>query len=94
MENDNFFGLKRVRIWRTGRHTPTANFQEYPPPLFRTEIHTVLTRIPDGVEMRADEDCYMLQTWNKNMFSLIQSNLSNTDTEGTEQIVRIREVSV
>ena len=25
---------------------------------------------------------------------MIQSNLSNTDTEGTEQIVRIREVSV
>ena len=29
-----------------------------------------------------------------NIFSLIQSNLSNTDTEGTEQSIRIREVSV
>ena len=28
------------------------------------------------------------------MIMIIQSNLSNTDTEGTEQSVRIREVSV
>ena len=28
------------------------------------------------------------------MFYGVQSNLSNTDTEGTEQSVRIREVSV
>ena len=26
-----FFGLKEG-IWRTGRHTPTKNSQEYPPP--------------------------------------------------------------
>ena len=28
----HFLVWNRVRIWRTGRHTPTKNFQEYPPP--------------------------------------------------------------
>ena len=27
----HFLVCKRVRIWRTGRHTPTKNSQEYPP---------------------------------------------------------------
>ena len=29
-----FLVWKMVRIWRTGRHTPTKNSQEYPPGLF------------------------------------------------------------
>ena len=29
-EMTNFLVLDRVRIWRTGRHTPTKNSQEYP----------------------------------------------------------------
>ena len=29
-----FFGLKEVRIWRTGWHTPTKNSQDNPPGLF------------------------------------------------------------
>ena len=33
-------------------------------------------------------------TYHDKMKMLVQSNLSNTDTEGTEQSVRIREVSV
>ena len=93
MENDNFFGLKKGQDLENRAAHPHREFPGIPH-LPRTEIHTVLTRIPDGLEMRADEDCYMLQTWNKNIFSLIQSNLSNTDTEGTEQSVRIREVSL
>ena len=32
VENYIFFVWNRVRIWRTGRHTPTKNYQEYPPP--------------------------------------------------------------
>ena len=31
---------KRVRIWRTRRHIPTKNFQEYPPP--ETNLYVVL----------------------------------------------------
>ena len=31
VEKDNFCSeLDRVMIWRTGRHTPTKNSQEYP----------------------------------------------------------------
>ena len=33
VENDNFSVWNRVRIWRTGRHNPTKNSQEYPPGL-------------------------------------------------------------
>ena len=33
------------------------------------------------------------QTYTQKSLLLVQSNLSNTDTEGTEQGVRIREVS-
>ena len=29
-EKWHFLVWNRVRIWRTGRHTPTKNFQEYP----------------------------------------------------------------
>ena len=31
MENDKSLVWNRVRIWRTGRHTPTKYSQEYPP---------------------------------------------------------------
>ena len=31
VENDIFLVWNRVRIWRTGRHTPTKNSQEYIP---------------------------------------------------------------
>ena len=31
-EKWHFLALSRVRIWITGRHTPTKNSQEYPPP--------------------------------------------------------------
>ena len=31
--SDIFLVWNRVRIWRTGRHTPTKNSQDYPPPL-------------------------------------------------------------
>ena len=32
VENLHFLVRNRVRIWGTGRHTPTKNSQEYPPP--------------------------------------------------------------
>ena len=32
VKNDGFWSENRVRIWRIGRHTPTKNSQEYPPP--------------------------------------------------------------
>ena len=50
--------------------TPPPQIPRNTLPPLGTEIHTVLKRIPDGVEMRTDEYCHMLQTWNKNMFSL------------------------
>ena len=31
VKNDIFLVGSRVRIWRTGQHTPTKNSQEYPP---------------------------------------------------------------
>ena len=33
MNNDIFLVSNKVRIWRTGRHTPTKNSHEYPPGL-------------------------------------------------------------
>ena len=32
VENYIFLVWNRVRIWETGRHTPTKNSQEYHPP--------------------------------------------------------------
>ena len=30
-KQEHFLVWNRVRIWKTGRHTPTKNSQEYPP---------------------------------------------------------------
>ena len=50
--------------------------------------------MPDPPPLGLDTDrCIRVSGFNSVHFT-IQSNLSNTDTEGTEQSVRIREVSV
>ena len=36
--NWHFLVWNRVRIWRTGRHTPTKNSQEYPPREYRATL--------------------------------------------------------
>ena len=38
----HFWGWNRVRIWRTGRHTPTKNIQEYPPGRVTYRIGVIL----------------------------------------------------
>ena len=37
-EKWHFLVRSRVRIWRTGRHTPTKNFQEKTPGLDKTNL--------------------------------------------------------
>ena len=40
-----FLVWNRVRIWRTGRHIPTNNYQEYPPRYLGCEIKTGAERL-------------------------------------------------
>ena len=41
VKNDMCLVWNRVRIWRTGRHIPTKNYQEYPP-FPETNLYVVL----------------------------------------------------
>ena len=60
-------------------------------PLTGEELNRGANTAPDA---RLDVHCHGFWERQRAAFFDIQSNLSNTDTEGTEQSVRIREVSV